>query len=72
MNAGEYLRELLDQGNQLFAAGDARGALRHYDQALQSFLETQHIAELRPIYQTIWNMLKTLCANPRMTASVTA
>ena len=54
LTASEYLKESLDQGNDCFARGDARGAIRRYDSALTSFVQTQHIAELRPIYQRIW------------------
>jgi tetratricopeptide (TPR) repeat protein len=55
LTAAEYLKQLLDQGNECFAQGDARGAIRRYDSALTSFVPTQHVAELRPLYQRIWS-----------------
>ena len=54
MTATEFLEELLEKGNECFGHGDAKGAIRHYDSALKSFTDTQHIQELRPIYQKIW------------------
>lgn len=55
ISASEYLQDLLDRGNECLTQGDAKGAIRYYESALRSFLDTQHIVELRPIYQAIWS-----------------
>ena len=49
-----YLIEQFERGNQFFAGGDPRLAIRCYEAALQSFYANQDVPELLSTYQKLW------------------
>ena len=54
-DAIEYLKSIIETGNEFVIAGDNQKALQEFSKGVKSFYETQHIKELWPYYQTLWH-----------------